>query len=100
MSKKNDNTVTLDTPIKRGGEDITSIELRKPGSGELRGLKLTDLLDMDVTALHRVLPRISTPILTESEVSSMDPADLLSCASKVAGFLLPKATMQAVSQKE
>lgn len=87
----NPNTVTLDTPIKRGTEEITSIELRKPGSGELRGLKLSELLEMDVTALHKVLPRISTPTLTEAEVSAMDPADLLSCASKVAGFLLPSA---------
>lgn len=32
-----DNTVTLDTPIRRGTTSIDSITLRKPNSGELRG---------------------------------------------------------------
>ena len=93
----NPNTITLDQPIKRGSDEIKSIELRKPGSGELRGLKLAELLEMDVSALHKVLPRISNPTITEAEVSAMDPADLLSCGSKVAGFLLPTALKQASS---
>lgn len=93
-----DNSVTLDTPIKRGETEITSIELRKPASGELRGLNLTDLLQMDVNALHRVLPRISMPSITEAEAAALDPADLLQLGSRVAGFLLPKAARQAVSQ--
>lgn len=82
------NTITLDTPIKRGDQTITAVSLRKPNSGELRGLNLTDLLQMDVQALHRVLPRISTPMLTEADVSNMDLKDLLACGSMVAGFLL------------
>lgn len=94
------NTITLDQPIQRGKDKITSIELRKPNSGELRGTNLTDLLQMDVTALHRVLPRITTPTLTEQEVAAMDPADLLQLGSTVAGFLLPKAAMSAASHHE
>ena len=84
----NDNTITLDTPIKRGEHTIDTITLRKPNSGELRGLNLADLLQMDVILLHRVLPRISSPMLTEADVAAMDPKDLLSCGAKVAGFLL------------
>lgn len=95
-----DNSVTLDTPIKRGETEITSIELRKPASGELRGLNLTDLLQMDVNALHRVLPRISMPTITEAEAAALDPADLLQLGSRVAGFLLPKVMRPAVSQVE
>jgi hypothetical protein len=91
MSKiTTENSITLDTPIKRGSDSITSIELRKPNAGELRGLNLTDLLQMDVTALQRVLPRISTPTLTEAEVSAMDVADLVQCGATVMGFLLSK----------
>lgn len=93
-----ENSVTLDTPIRRGESEITAIELRKPASGELRGLSLTDLLQMDVNALHRVLPRISMPSITEAEAASLDPADLLQLGAKVAGFLLPKAERKAVSQ--
>ncbi len=84
-------TITLDTPIKRGDNDITSISLRKPAAGELRGITLTDLLQMDVTALTKVVPRISDPNLTEAEVARMDPADLVQIGGVLAGFLLPKA---------
>ena len=87
----NTNTITLDQPINRGDAEITSVELRRPASGELRGLNLTDLLQMDVMALQRVLPRITTPTLTEQEIAALDPADLLQLGSTVAGFLLPKA---------
>lgn len=85
---KDKNSITLDTPIIRGDQKINKLFLRKPMAGELRGLNLTDLIQMDVVALHKVLPRISDPTLTEAEVGAMDPADLLSCGSKVASFLL------------
>lgn len=93
-----DNTITLDTPIKRGDQTITSVSLRKPAAGELRGLNLTDLLQMDVAALQRVLPRISSPTLTEADVSGMDLSDLLQCGSMVAGFLLPKDATSTASR--
>lgn len=83
--------VPLDNPIIRGEQTITAIELRKPESGSLRGVTLTDLLQMDVNALITVLPRISNPTLTAQEVARMDPADLLQLGSEVAGFLLPKS---------
>jgi hypothetical protein len=86
-----DNTVALDTPIKRGSSEITRITLRKPSSGELRGVQLVELLNMDVASLIKVIPRISSPALTAPEASGMDPADLLAIGSKVAGFLLQKS---------
>lgn len=85
--------ITLDTPIKRGDNDIDTIVLRKPSAGELRGVTLTDLLQMDVAALTKVIPRISDPALTEAEVARMDPADLVQIGGTVAGFLLPKAAL-------
>lgn len=86
-------TIPLDTPIKRGETEITSISLRRPAAGELRGVNLTDLLQMDVIAVTRVLPRISDPTLTDAEIASLDPADFLALASEVAGFLLPKSAL-------
>lgn len=84
------NTVDLDTPIQRGGQEITRITLRKPSSGELRGLSLHDVLQLDVSSLQRLLPRISTPSVTEHDVAQMDPADLLQLGGVAVGFLLPK----------
>jgi len=86
-----DNTVTLDTPIIRGKTVIDSITLRKPQSGELRGVQLVELLNMDVATLIKILPRISSPGITAPEAASMDPADLLACGSKIAGFLLQRS---------
>lgn len=86
-----DNTVILDTPIRRGTTSIDSITVRKPNSGELRGVSLAELLNMDVNSLVKVVPRISTPTLTAVEVTSMDPADLFALGTKVSGFLLQKS---------
>ena len=83
-------TVTLDTPIQRGDTTITDVQLRKPKAGEMRGLNMADVLQMDVNALTKLLPRITTPILTEVEIGNMDPADLLQLGSEVAGFLMRK----------
>ncbi|MCG9095317.1 phage tail assembly protein [Laribacter hongkongensis] len=96
----NSKTIILDTPIKRGDTLIDSLTLRKPGAGELRGCAISDLARMDVTTLVRVIPRISTPSLTEHEVSSMDLADLTELASEVAGFLLKKAERASLSRDE
>lgn len=83
-------TVTLDQAIQRGDTTITEIQLRKPKAGEMRGLNMTDVVQMDVNALTKLLPRITTPILTEAEIGNMDPADLMQLGSEVSTFLVPK----------
>ena len=83
-------TITLDQAIQRGEQTITDVQLRKPKAGELRGLNMTDVIQMDINALTKLLPRITTPMLTEAEIGNMDPADLLQLGAEVAGFLMPK----------
>ena len=89
-------TVTLDTPIQRGETSIEELKLRKPRSGELRGLSLVDLGQLKVDSLTKILPRISMPTLTEAEVSNMDPADLLACGAEIGSFLLQRSQRAAV----
>ncbi|ORC46261.1 phage tail protein [Burkholderia sp. A27] len=84
------NTVTLDAPITRGEQVINEITLRKPAAGELRGTSLNALVNLDVDALGKVLPRISSPTLTEFDVQQLDPADLVQLGVAFASFLLPK----------
>ncbi|WP_227473304.1 phage tail assembly protein [Paraburkholderia eburnea] len=88
---KDPNTHTLDTPITRGGQTIEKITLRKPSAGELRGVSLAELVNLDVSALSKVLPRITTPTLTEFDVAQLDPADLVQLGGMFMGFLTPKA---------
>jgi len=79
--------IELAQPIKRGQTEVKEITLRRPGSGELRGLKLADLVQGDVNAVIRLVPRISEPTLLEQEVAALDAYDLTRCADEIAVFL-------------
>ncbi|ATO31592.1 phage tail assembly protein [Dickeya dianthicola] len=89
-----EKTVTLDSPLKRGDTVIDSITIRKPTSGALRGVRLQALMEMDVNAVMVVLPRVTAPALTATEVLELDPADLVALAVEVVTFLLPKSARQ------
>ncbi|WP_338560698.1 phage tail assembly protein [Erwinia sp. E_sp_B04_7] len=86
-----ENTVTLETPVVRGEQTITTVEVIKPNSGALRGTRLADIAGSDVDALITVLPRITFPALTKAECLNLDPVDLIALAGKVIGFLSPKS---------
>ncbi|MDZ4263904.1 MAG: phage tail assembly protein [Pseudomonadota bacterium] len=94
MSTPTPATVTLDEPVKREGGDIASIQVRRPNSGELRGLSLAELLNSNVDPLIKLLPRITLPTLTEAEVKKLAPADLVQLSGAVINFLAPKAAME------
>lgn len=88
-------TVTLDAPITRGDQVIETVQLRKPSTGELRGLSIAALANLDVEEIRKLLPRITMPILTKADVDGLDPADTLQLGSEVVDFLLPKARKPA-----
>lgn len=90
-------SVQLESPIVRGEQTINELKVRKPGAGELRGLKLTDLLQMDVAALATILPRVTSPTLTSADVSGMDPVDLLALGQEVVSFFLTKSQRATLS---
>ncbi|RBL67904.1 phage tail assembly protein [Pseudomonas sp. MWU13-2625] len=97
MSMKRTDPLPLDTPIARGEQKIDAVTLTMAGSGALRGVTLTDILQLDVIALSKVLPRISNPMLTEQDVLRMDPADLVKLGTELAGFLVPNSVKQDAS---
>lgn len=92
-------TFTLDAPVMLGDAVLiqagTTIQVRKPGSGELRGLTLMGLSQLDVIQLATLAPRITTPVIAKGAV--MDPADLMQLGGEVMDFLLPKAAKEAAS---
>lgn len=89
--EKNQITVTLDEPITRGTTTVTEIVVRKPNSGALRGVRLAALMEMDVDSAMLVLPRVTAPALTKSELIMMNPADMLNLTKELVLFLLPKS---------
>lgn len=86
-----EKVITLDTPIQRGDTTITTVTIRKPTAGELRGVSLIELAQLNVNALQTVIPRISSPILTTHDVAQLELADLLEIGTEVASFLMKKA---------
>jgi len=86
---ENPHIVTLDSPVQRGEQNIEKVTVSKPNAGTLRGVSLASLAQSDVDALIKVLPRMTSPALTEHEVARLDACDLLSFAGKVIGFLSP-----------
>lgn len=95
MSKANLKSVKLQNPIVRGETKITEVTLREPKSGELRGLSMIELIQLQFEAVATLLPRISNPPLIEDEVSDLAPADFLKLSTEVADFLLPQEAKQA-----
>ena len=73
---------------------MATLQLMRPRTGDLRGLLLSEVLQMKTDAVAALLPRITLPTLMRHEVDEMDPADLVACAVEVAGFLVPKAAME------
>lgn len=84
----NAQTLKLNTPIKRGDKELTEIVLHKPNVGAMRGISVYALVNMNVDALVAILPKISDPKLTESEINNIDLPDLLQIGVLVAGFFV------------
>ena len=77
-------TVNLRHPVARGETRLTEIALRRPRTGELRGLKLAEVMVMEVSAMIALIPRISD--LTGPEVAALDPRDFTRLCVAVLGF--------------
>lgn len=90
-AKNSFETVTLGEPIIRGERTIAELTIRKPKAGELRGLALQDIIGTDITALLKLIPRISDPVLTDAEAQELDPADLTEIGGAVRGFFMTAA---------
>lgn len=87
ISKK----ITLKTGLKSGKTTINEITVRKPLTGDLRGVKLIEFIDLDIDSLAKVLPRITTPSIAEHEVFNLDLIDLSEITKEVINFLSPNS---------
>jgi hypothetical protein len=88
ISDKVPGQVDLSRPIKVGDQEFSSVVLREPTSGELRGLSLANLLQLDVNALIKVLPRLSTPFLSADVIQDLPVRDLTALGLELTGFFV------------
>ncbi|AXO13763.1 phage tail assembly protein [Thalassospira indica] len=67
---------TFVKPLPYGSEKtLDKTTIRRPLGGDLRGVKLIQLSELDANVLFGLLPRITSPALTEAHVQMMDPRD-------------------------
>ncbi len=78
--------VILSSPVKRGDAEISTVELREPSAGELRGLDNFDVLRMNVGAHRTLIPRISN--ITANEFDMLRPKDLIAVQQEVVAFFM------------
>lgn len=100
MPQTSTKTVTLQTPIPFGKDKtLDSITIRKPSAGELRGTKLARVSEIDVDEFLKVLPRISSPVVSEGQLAHLDCADLMELANEFADFFTRKTVGDGVTPK-
>lgn len=92
--------IELEVPIQRGSQTITHVQLRRPKAGELRGIGIGALLQLDTSAVMKLLPRITQPTLLEHEINNLDPVDLVNLAHGVIDFLVSSKTLDAARAKQ
>ncbi|KAF0115501.1 MAG: phage-related tail protein [Hyphomonadaceae bacterium] len=90
IEPKSMQEVIFDTPLVFGDQTIEKVLIRKPLSGELRGLSLIDVGRLELDALFKVLPRVTMPSIPRESLEKMDLSDLMAMGLKVAGFLTPR----------
>lgn len=90
--------IMLSEAIVRGSETISSIKLRKPKAGELRGLSIQELMNARASAVLDVLPRIAVPIITQAEADNLEAEDLAACGGAIIGFFLTPADRKKVEK--
>lgn len=75
-------TVALSRPL----ENVSIVEIREPKAGELRGLKMADLVQLDVGAMVTLLPRISN--LSARDMENLSTSDLTKLFTETLGFFV------------
>nr|DAN41982.1 MAG TPA: tail assembly chaperone [Caudoviricetes sp.] len=87
MKNETSKIITLSAPILRGDKQISEITVNKPTVPALKGLKMFDVLQMDVDALQVLLPRVTQPVLHKSDFATMEVVDFTELSAVAVGFL-------------
>lgn len=93
------HTITLVAPIIReGGVNVDTLTIRKPNAGELRGLKVPDVVNGDVNTIIALLPRIASPVISQDEAETLDLEDFGEIAGAVFSFFMNQQAKAKIAQ--
>jgi hypothetical protein len=79
-------TVTFKTPIPYGDGKLAELNLRQPKAGDLRGLKLLGLHNMEWDTVATLVPRIATQPVTAGQLAELEAPDVMAVMETVLGF--------------
>lgn len=81
--------VKLTRPIERAGEKITYVEITGAieQAGSLRGLSLTDVLNLKADTMFTLLPRVTSPRLDEVMIKKMSSRDFIQLCAAAVNFM-------------
>ena len=81
--------VKLTRPIERGGEKITYVEITGAieQAGSLRGLSLSDVLNLKAESMFTLLSRVTSPRLDEVTIKKMASRDFIQLCAVAVNFL-------------
>lgn len=100
MTKKTDDiAATTDSAIKSSFEHefkvplpyganntLEKVTIRRPMGGDLRGVKLQQVQELDSEVLFTLLPRITSPAITEAHVQRLDAIDAVKIMIGISNF--------------
>ena len=90
-TKTKTRKIELKEPFKIGETEVRELVLRRPTPGDLRGLAVSQLANMDADTFYEFLPRIISPAMTEDQViEHLDLAGLVKTMAAVSEFLQGK----------
>ncbi|EOY8885020.1 phage tail protein [Escherichia coli] len=81
--------VKLSRPIERGAEKITYVEITGAieQAGSLRGLSLSDVLNLKADTMFTLLPRVTSPRLDEVMIKKMSSRDFIRLCAVAVNFM-------------
>lgn len=89
LQKLADNAFNLKNPIKRGETSITTLTVKEPNAGSLRGVSLASLAALEVDVIIKLAPRILSPLITQEEANALCLTDIMSYGNKLAQIMSP-----------
>lgn len=85
--------IKLIKPLTFGETTIPELVLRRPTAGDLRGIKMQAIGELEVDTILKMAQRLSTTPLAPTTLDDLDPADLLVLGAEIAGFFSASPTL-------
>lgn len=99
---KNVRHITLDEPIQRGDNAISSITVNRPFGPALRGLSISALMnEANYDEYVKLIPRITHPTITKADIDSgaLHVSDMMQIMGAISYFFIPSSARAQIAEE-